>query len=157
MVTFGFSSIRHHRYKHVVPVNRICVVMSCVELSRVVRKPAFCICENKDADQLRGTAKLISAFVFATRIVQFLFYLKPKFPASSRLLWLYSPIYIGPGRKPRRQVFSQRDSILYGEIPLNCLRFVIQTISPELITTQILLTGMKRLKPVSPKMPENQI
>ena len=22
--------------------------------SRVVRKPAFCICENKDADQLRG-------------------------------------------------------------------------------------------------------
>ena len=27
-------------------------------------KTAFCICENKDADQLRG--KLISAFVFAT-------------------------------------------------------------------------------------------
>ena len=24
------------------------------EMSRVVRKPAFCICENKDADQLRG-------------------------------------------------------------------------------------------------------
>ena len=23
-------------------------------LSRVVRKPAFCLCENKDADQLRG-------------------------------------------------------------------------------------------------------
>ena len=23
-------------------------------LSRVVRKPAFCKCENKDADQLRG-------------------------------------------------------------------------------------------------------
>ena len=23
-------------------------------LSRVVRKPGFCICENKDADQLRG-------------------------------------------------------------------------------------------------------
>ena len=23
-------------------------------MSRVVRKPAFCICENKDADQLRG-------------------------------------------------------------------------------------------------------
>ena len=26
----------------------------CNALSRVVRKPAFCICENKDADQLRG-------------------------------------------------------------------------------------------------------
>ena len=25
-----------------------------VHMSRVVRKPAFCICENKDADQLRG-------------------------------------------------------------------------------------------------------
>ena len=24
------------------------------DLSRVVRKPVFCICENKDADQLRG-------------------------------------------------------------------------------------------------------
>ena len=32
------------------------------------------------------TAKLISAFVFATRIVQFLLYLTPKFPASSLLL-----------------------------------------------------------------------
>ena len=25
-----------------------------VYMSRVVRKPTFCICENKDADQLRG-------------------------------------------------------------------------------------------------------
>ena len=24
-------------------------------MSLVVRKPAFCICENKDADQLRGS------------------------------------------------------------------------------------------------------
>ena len=30
-----------------------------------MRKPAFCICENKDADQLCGTAQLICAFVFA--------------------------------------------------------------------------------------------
>ena len=38
-----------------------------------MRKPDFCLCENKGADQLRGsfavTVKLISAFVFATRIV----------------------------------------------------------------------------------------
>ena len=32
------------------------------------------------------TAKLISAFVFASRIVQFLLYLTPKFQASSLLL-----------------------------------------------------------------------
>ena len=29
-------------------------VVSLTYMSRVVRKPAFCICENKDADQLRG-------------------------------------------------------------------------------------------------------
>ena len=79
-------------------------------MHRVVRKPFFCICENKDADQLRGTAKLISAFVFATWIVQFLFYLNPKIQASSHLLWLYSPVCVGPGQKPGRPVFSQRGS-----------------------------------------------
>ena len=31
-------------------------------MGRVMRKPAFCVCENKDAE----TARLISAFVFAT-------------------------------------------------------------------------------------------
>ena len=75
-----------------------------LKMSLVMRKPAFCICENKDADQL------ISAFVFATRIVQSLFYLNPKFQASSHLLWLYRPVCVGPGRKPRRPVFSQRGS-----------------------------------------------
>ena len=77
-------------------------------LSSVVRKPAFFICENKDADQL--TAKLISTFVFATRIVQSLYFLNPKFQASSHLVWLYSLVCVGPGRKPRRPVFSQRGS-----------------------------------------------
>ena len=61
-----------------------------IHMSLVMRKPAFFICENKDADQLRGTAKLISAFIFATRIVQSLYYiyLNPKFQASSHLLRL---------------------------------------------------------------------
>ena len=58
------------------------------------------------------TAKLISAFVFTTWIIQFLFYLNPKFQASSHLLWLYSPVCVGPGRKPRRPVFSQRGSFV---------------------------------------------
>ena len=66
-------------------------------------KPTICIGENKDADQLRGAkliAKLISAFVFATRIVQFLFYLNPKFHASSSFLCLYRPVCVGPVQKP---------------------------------------------------------
>ena len=46
------------------------------------------------------TAKLISAFVFATRIVQFIFYLNPKFQASSSLLCLYSLVSVGPVGKP---------------------------------------------------------
>ena len=58
-----------------------------------MRKPDFSICENKDADQL------ISAFVFATRIVQSLYFLNAKFQASSHLQWLYSPVCVGPGRK----------------------------------------------------------
>ena len=74
--------------------------------SRVVRKPAFCICENKDV-----TAKLISAFVFAIRIVQSLWYLITNFQASCHLLWLYSPVCVGHSRKPRRPLFSQRGSI----------------------------------------------
>ena len=53
---------------------------------------------------------MISAFVFATWKVQSLYFLNPKFQASSHLLWLYSPVCVGPGRKPRRPVFSQRGS-----------------------------------------------
>ena len=45
-------------------------------------KPAFCICENKAQISFAVTAKLISAFVLATWIVQFLFVLNPTFPAS---------------------------------------------------------------------------
>ena len=64
-------------------------------VSRIVRKPDFCLGENKGAD---------------TRIVQFLFFLNPKFQASSLLLSLYSPVCVGPGRKSRRPVFSRRGS-----------------------------------------------
>ena len=63
-------------------------------------KPTICISESKGADQLRSNAKLISAFVFATRIVQFLFYLNPKFQVSSSFLCLYSPVCVGLVRKP---------------------------------------------------------
>ena len=59
---------------------------------------------------LAVTVKLISAFVFATQLEQSLYYLNPKFKASSHLLWLYSLVCVGPGWKPRRPVFSQRGS-----------------------------------------------
>ena len=73
-------------------------------MNRLMGKPTICIGENKDADQLRisfaVTAKLISAFVFATRIVQPLFYLNPKFQAPSSFLCLYRSVCVGPVRKP---------------------------------------------------------
>ena len=56
------------------------------------------ICKKKK--KKKKNAKLISAFVFATRIVQFLFFLNPKFQASSSFLCLYRPVCVGPVRKP---------------------------------------------------------
>ena len=56
------------------------------------------------------TAKLISTFVFATRIEQSLYFLNMEFQASGHFLWLYSPVCVGPGRKSRRLVFSERGS-----------------------------------------------
>ena len=70
-------------------------VLRGIHLSCLMRKPTICICQNKGADQFAVTAKLISAFVFATRIVQFLYFLNPKFPVSSHLLCLYSPVCVG--------------------------------------------------------------
>ena len=79
-------------------------------MSRVDTKPAFCICENKEQISFAVTAKLIRTFVFATRMVQSLFFLNPKFQVTSYLLWLHSLVCVGPGRKPRRPVFSERGS-----------------------------------------------
>ena len=60
------------------------------QMSHVMRKLAFCKCENKGA----VTVLLISAFIYTTKIVQSLFFLNPKFQASSHLLWLYSPVCV---------------------------------------------------------------
>ena len=45
-----------------------------------MRKPAFCICENKDADQLRGNRETDQRLCFiATGIVQSLYFLNRNF------------------------------------------------------------------------------
>ena len=46
------------------------------------------------------TAKLVSAFVFTTQIVHFLFCLNSKIQTSSSFLCLYRPVFVGPVRKP---------------------------------------------------------
>ena len=66
-----------------------------------MRKHAFLL--NKGADQLCGTIQLISTFVFTIKIhvVQCLYFLYPKFQASSQLLWPYSQVCVRPGRNPQ--------------------------------------------------------
>ena len=54
-------------------------------MSHVMRKPTFCICENKDADQLRGYRKADLRLCFSY-IVQSLYFLNQKFQAPSHLL-----------------------------------------------------------------------
>ena len=73
------------------------------KMSIRMRKPTICIWE----DQLCTAAQLISAFVFATRIVYILLKLYPKFQDSRiYFLWLYRPVCVIPGRKPRLLSFS---------------------------------------------------
>ena len=57
-----------------------------------------------------ATIHLISAFTVAALIVQSLYFLNPKFQASSHLLWLHSPVCIRPGQKPQRQAILSRGS-----------------------------------------------
>ena len=65
------------------------------KMSRVMRKPVFlAYAKTKTQISFAVTAKLISVFVFATRIVQSLYFLNPKFHASRHLLCLKSPVYV---------------------------------------------------------------
>ena len=77
------------------------VVLNPIGLSRIMRKPTICICENEDTDQLHTDCKADHTFVFATRIVQFLFFLNATFQASSHLLLLHRTVCMEPVRKPQ--------------------------------------------------------
>ena len=70
------------------------------ELPRPWENQQSALAKTKAQISFAVTAKLISAFVFATRIVQFLFYLNPKFQDASSHLCLYSSVYVEPVRKP---------------------------------------------------------
>ena len=70
-------------------------------MSSVMRNQHFAYAKTKVQISFAVTAKLISAFVFATWIVQYLYFLNPKFPASSCLLWLYSLVCVGFDGKPQ--------------------------------------------------------
>ena len=65
-------------------------------LNHVMRKPTFCICDDKGADQLCSICEADHHLFFATQMVQFLYFLNPKFPAFGRLWYLYSSVCVGP-------------------------------------------------------------
>ena len=70
-------------------------------------KTAFCICKKKKncaADQRL-------CFRYTDRTIPLLIYTSIRtFKPLVISWWLYRPVYVGPGRKPGRLVFSQRSS-----------------------------------------------
>ena len=65
-----------------------------VNVSRVLRKPDFCICETKGADQLCDCPAVDQSLCFPYIDTIMTLLPKSKFQASSRLLWPYRPVYI---------------------------------------------------------------
>ena len=65
-----------------------------------MRKPTFCICKNKDADQLRGNREADQRLCFRYTDSTILLLSKPEISASSHLLLLHSLVYVGLGQKP---------------------------------------------------------
>ena len=114
------------------------------DMSLVVRKPAFCICEKKDADQLRGNREADQRLCF--RYSDSTIHLLPKSEISSLLSSSMAvPVCVGPGRKPRRPVFSQR-----GSLRLN-LPYCLQLIPLWSLT----LSGIRTTFPDFLQIPQN--
>ena len=65
-----------------------------------MRIPTFCICENKDADQLRGNREADQRFCFRYIDSTIPLLSKSEISSSSHLVWLYSLVCVEPGRKP---------------------------------------------------------
>ena len=82
-----------------------------------MRKTFFCLFlplrKTKMQISCAVTAQVISAFVFTTQIVQFLIYLQTKFQAFSFLLGLYRSVFVRPGKKSYRPVFSHSGSNIF--------------------------------------------
>ena len=85
------------------------------------------------------TAELISAFVFAIRIVQSLFYLNTKFQAPSHLFGLYSPVCVGPGKKKTEDRFSHNEAHFTDYRLLLLLLFLFERVSLPLGALERLL------------------
>ena len=75
--------------------------MSAYIISCILKKSGFCICENKGTGQLRSDPNRAAV---SAPLLDLLY--NPKFQAPSYLLRLYSLVFVGPGQKPKRKVFT---------------------------------------------------
>ena len=73
-----------------------------------MRKLTICICENKDADQLRGYQRLCFHYIDST------IRLLSKSEISSHLLKLYSLVCVRSGQKPKRWFSHNKAHIKVG-------------------------------------------
>ena len=71
-------------------------------MSRFITKPAFCLSENKDADQLFShcTADQHLCLCYTDKYNASFQIMNFKLLASSDVLWLYRLVFAGVGRKP---------------------------------------------------------
>ena len=87
--------------------------------------------------------KLISAFVFISRI--FLFFQKLKFPASNHLLRLYSSVCVRPVRKPPCWLFHDAahcyECIITRQIELHCTLLKVKCVISMHNTVRLKLTS----------------
>ena len=79
-------------------------------MSLVVRKPALCICENKDADHLRGDGEADHGLCFRYTDSKIPLLPKSEISSLSPFSMAVQPGLCGTRSKPRRPDFSQRGS-----------------------------------------------
>ena len=77
-------------------------VSGCANVSHVMRKPAFCKCKNKVADQLRSNHATDQRLCFCYTDIAIPLLPKSELQPSNHLLWLYRPGCVRPGWKSRR-------------------------------------------------------
>ena len=74
------------------------VTCAIKKLSQVMRKPTFCICENKDADQLRGNHEAVQRLCFRyIHSTNPLLFMPPPFEECGRAL---SVAHVRPSVRP---------------------------------------------------------
>ena len=114
-VQFRKIIIRYKRIGYNLNVTRqsACLVINPI---RVDGFAALFICTPVD----RASDFMMVCCLVYQGSTDYLLFVNPKFHVSSRLVWLYSPVCVGPGRKPRDR-FSHNEAHISLMIKFRCL------------------------------------